>query len=170
MKPYRRSQPKKNGGRHAPEKPPVRLRRQLEYYSRQLGPQIERAKALANRKLKKIKAQSKINQMLEYWRQYFVPRHWNSRKKAIIPGHIRSAVANLEYHMAEIEVLEKEIEKLGTEHELATEMNDFTTAKQIQKDYDRTLRTYEQAIQDAKITAKQLQGFKWPASAEPKRK
>ncbi|MBU0635929.1 hypothetical protein KKE06_02795 [Candidatus Micrarchaeota archaeon] len=150
--------------------PPKVTRRQLEFLIKQKDQEIQQARTRAAAYKKKLAYQRQVNKMLQQWHCKYARELQNSPRLRIVPAHIKSALANLDYHNAELLVLERQIERLALEHELATELSTFTVQQQIEREMAQVVRTHAQALQDAELVAKQLLNYEWPPASKAKKK
>ena len=146
--------------------PPRHTRRQLELLIGQKDPEIQQAIARAAAYKRRLAYQRQVNRMLQKWHNMYVKKLQNSPRLRIAPAHIKSALANLDYHKAELFTLERRIEQLALEHELATELSSFGIQRQIEREMTQVVKTHQQALQDTELVAKELLNHKWPPAVK----
>lgn len=118
------------------------------------------AREIAAAARRRLENQIRINTILFEWRNTW-RLFLNSPKKRVVPLHVRTQFETLEYHLAELTVLEREMERLAVEYEIAELNNDFEQKKRVERRMNHIEKIHKEVREDATLIARQLQNL-WP--------
>ena len=156
MPQYLKRRPREKGEPRSTKRARLGLVHSIHQATRQQFRAIQAAAAQRNR----LENQIKINQLLSEWRNQW-RLYQNSAKKRIPPPHVKVQFENLGFHLAELTVLEKAMERASLQHELAEISQESEQKKQLEREMAEIEHTHAQVLEDARLLAKQLQNL-WP--------